>query len=166
MLKTKTSFSRNSVVFLLGKCYHFKADGNRNAKHTPTYRTVVSTSLDFDVSDKFNVYVIADEDSPTESCSTEIFDDATVMGNVEEFRRDFASRIWLTYRDDFAVLPGSTINTDCGWGCTLRAGQMMLAQALLLHLLGRGQFWVLFNVVVCAFPAYYLLTTFPTEFLD
>lgn len=108
MLKTKTSFSRNSAVFLLGKCYHFKAD---------------------------------DEDSPTESCSTDVFDDEPVMGNVDGFRRDFASRIWLTYRDDFATLPESNITTDCGWGCTLRAGQMMLAQALLLHFLGRDWTW-------------------------
>lgn len=27
VLKTKTYFSRNSPVFLLGKCYHFKTDG-------------------------------------------------------------------------------------------------------------------------------------------
>ncbi|XP_062853180.1 cysteine protease ATG4C [Trichomycterus rosablanca] len=107
-LKTKTSFSRHSAVFLLGKCYHFKVE---------------------------------DEESSTESCSTEALDDDAVMGNVDGFRRDFASRIWLTYREEFAPLSDSNVTSDCGWGCTLRAGQMMLAQALLLHFLGRDWTW-------------------------
>ncbi|XP_076026291.1 cysteine protease ATG4C [Genypterus blacodes] len=103
-LKSKTSFSRNSPVLLLGKCYHFKAE---------------------------------DDDSLTEASSDEDF----VMGNVESFRRDFASRVWLTYREEFPPLLGSTLTSDCGWGCMLRAGQMMLAQALILHFLGRDWTW-------------------------
>lgn len=106
-LKSKTSFSRNSPVLLLGKCYHFKAE---------------------------------DDDSLTEACS-EASDEDFVMGNVEAFRKDFASRLWLTYREEFPPLPGSTLTSDCGWGCMLRAGQMMLAQGLVLHLLGRDWTW-------------------------
>lgn len=107
-LKSKTSFSRNSPVLLLGKYYHFKAE---------------------------------DEDSPTEEACCEAADEDFVMGNVEAFRRDFASRVWLTYREEFPPLLGSTLTSDCGWGCMLRAGQMMLAQALVLHLLGRDWTW-------------------------
>ncbi|XP_041791207.1 cysteine protease ATG4C isoform X2 [Chelmon rostratus] len=106
-LKSKTSFSRNSPVLLLGKCYHFKAE---------------------------------DDDGPVEACY-ELSDGDFVMGNVEAFRKDFASRLWLTYREEFPPLPGSTLTSDCGWGCMLRAGQMMLAQALILHLLGRDWTW-------------------------
>ncbi|KAM4629088.1 cysteine protease ATG4C [Polymixia lowei] len=106
-LKSKTSFSRNSPVFLLGKCYHFKAE---------------------------------DDDSLREDCY-EASDEDLVLGNVEAFRRDFASRVWLTYRKEFPPLPGSTLTSDCGWGCMLRAGQMMLAQALTLHFLGRNWTW-------------------------
>ncbi|XP_067315917.1 cysteine protease ATG4C [Pseudorasbora parva] len=107
-LKSKTAFSRNSPVFLLGKCYHFKA---------------------------------VDDESPTESCTAEALDGDVVTGNVDGFRRDFASRVWLTYREEFPALPGSTLTSDCGWGCTVRAGQMILAQALMLHILGRDWTW-------------------------
>ncbi|KAM9831847.1 cysteine protease ATG4C [Neosynchiropus ocellatus] len=105
-LKTKTSFSRNSPVLLLGKCYHFKAE---------------------DEDDVIDAHDAADEDS--------------VMGNVEAFRKDFTSRLWMTYREAFPPLPGSSLTSDCGWGCMLRAGQMMLAQALVLHCLGRDWTW-------------------------
>lgn len=105
-LKSKTSFSRNSPVFLLGKCYHFKVE---------------------------------DEESPTNISSVQSAEEEIVMGDVEAFRKDFASRVWLTYREDFPALFGSALTSDCGWGCTLRAGQMMLAQGLINHFLGRGE---------------------------
>ncbi|XP_066547923.1 cysteine protease ATG4C isoform X2 [Amia ocellicauda] len=108
ILKTKTYFSRNSPVFLLGKCYHFKAQ---------------------------------DADSPTKSGGAVAPEQELVTGNVEEFRRDFTSRVWLTYREEFPVIAGSGLSSDCGWGCTLRAGQMMLAQALMLRFLGRDWTW-------------------------
>ncbi|KAI4549482.1 hypothetical protein MG293_001812 [Ovis ammon polii] len=108
VLKTKTYFSRNSPVLLLGKCYHFK-------------------------------YEDEDELLPARSGCT--IEDHVIAGNVEEFRKDFISRIWLTYREEFPQIEGSALTTDCGWGCTLRTGQMLLAQGLILHFLGRAWTW-------------------------
>ncbi|KFO05305.1 Cysteine protease ATG4C, partial [Balearica regulorum gibbericeps] len=108
VLKTKTYFSRNSPVFLLGKCYHFKTDESSE---------------------------LSSDGSNFDKINTEI------SGNVEEFRKDFISRIWLTYREEFPQIKGSALTTDCGWGCTLRTGQMLLAQGLMLHFLGRAWVW-------------------------
>ncbi len=45
--------------------------------------------------------------------------------------------MWLTYRKNFNCLLDSGFIDDNGWGCVIRAGQMILAQGLKQHLLGR-----------------------------
>jgi cysteine protease ATG4 len=81
----------------------------------------------------------------------------------EAFLSDFESKIWMTYRSNFTPIPkdptrdGSTSLTlsvrlrsqllesqgftaDTGWGCMIRSGQSLLANAMAILSLGRGMF--------------------------
>ncbi|OQV03493.1 hypothetical protein CLAIMM_08532 [Cladophialophora immunda] len=75
------------------------------------------------------------------------------------FLDDFESRIWMTYRSNFTPIPrsqepGSSVSlslsvrlrnlterdgfsSDTGWGCMIRSGQSLLANALVMLHLGR-----------------------------
>lgn len=114
-MKLKTNFSKESPVWLLGKCYHRKVEDPEEAELGQDIAAFTQSQAD-------------------------------IAGNSEEegiegFKQDFLSRIWLTYRREFPILNGSTYSSDCGWGCMLRSGQMLLAQALISHFLGRNWRW-------------------------
>ena len=73
-----------------------------------------------------------------------------------DFLDDCESRIWFTYRSNFPAIKKSSeasmtfsvrlrslgdqagFTSDTGWGCMIRSGQSLLANALLLLRLGRG----------------------------
>ncbi|XP_071055196.1 cysteine protease ATG4C [Onthophagus taurus] len=112
-MKLKTNFSKESPVWLLGRCYHKKLEN--------TDLTEVATDVAAFQS-QGNLTTNEDE-------------------GFEGFKSDFISRIWMTYRREFPLLNGSSYSSDCGWGCMLRSGQMMLAQALICHILGRSWRW-------------------------
>ncbi len=60
---------------------------------------------------------------------------------MEGFLEDFSSRAWFTYRKDFEEFKNSRLVTDTGWGCMIRSGQMILANALICQKLGRHWRW-------------------------
>ncbi|KAK3827890.1 MAG: hypothetical protein J3Q66DRAFT_276500 [Benniella sp.] len=56
---------------------------------------------------------------------------------LRQFMMDFQSRLWFTYRKDLARIEPSFYTCDSGWGCMMRTGQSLLAQAFVQVLLGR-----------------------------
>ncbi|RZC47979.1 hypothetical protein C5167_040939 [Papaver somniferum] len=64
--------------------------------------------------------------------------DSTHGNGLVEFVDDFSSRIWMTYRKGFSAIADSKLTSDVHWGCMHRSSQMLVAQALLFHHLGRS----------------------------
>ncbi|KAM6970739.1 cysteine protease ATG4A [Aplochiton taeniatus] len=64
-----------------------------------------------------------------------------VKTKKSELLSDVHSRLWFTYRKKFSPIGGTGPSSDAGWGCMLRCGQMILAQALVCRHLGRAWRW-------------------------
>jgi hypothetical protein len=45
--------------------------------------------------------------------------------------------VWFTYREKIKI--AEDLNSDVGWGCLPRVGQMVMAQALLKYFMLEGQ---------------------------
>ncbi len=106
-------------------------------------------------------------ETPPESVSTSLdsslaYEDAPLDGGwPPAFLDDFESRIWMTYRSEFEPIAKSQdpkalaalsfsmrlktqlsdqtgFASDSGWGCMIRSGQSLLANAMVWQRLGRG----------------------------
>jgi cysteine protease ATG4 len=165
--KIRSNFNKETAIWVLGRCYHQKITplpsmetssvelGNMMLGNGLENR-IMTLSMHEEQPTSSEVYLNAQ--TPTSSDGDENHIDRAiepaeetgqdVAGNYEDgidgFKKDFVSRIWMTYRKDFAVMPIEPSNpsggytSDCGWGCMIRSGQMLLAQALVTHFLGRS----------------------------
>jgi cysteine protease ATG4 len=58
--------------------------------------------------------------------------------DVAARQADEESLLYFSYRNEFSELSPYGYTSDAGWGCMLRASQMLLAQALKVHYRGRN----------------------------
>ncbi|KAL5004676.1 hypothetical protein ScPMuIL_018132 [Solemya velum] len=66
----------------------------------------------------------------------------STLYDLDELKQDIKSRLWFTYRKNFPSIGGvNGPGSDTGWGCMLRCGQMLVAQALVTRHLGREWRW-------------------------
>ncbi|KAJ9586503.1 hypothetical protein L9F63_019861, partial [Diploptera punctata] len=65
----------------------------------------------------------------------------SAIHDLEIIRKDIRSKLWFSYRRNFVPIGDTGHTTDKGWGCMLRCGQMVLAQALICLHLGRDWSW-------------------------
>lgn len=100
------------------------------------------------------------QSSPESLSSSLARDDLSRGGWPQAFLDDFAARFWMTYRSDFEPIPKSRdpratsvlslpmciksqlgdqagFSSDSGWGCMIRSGQSLLANAMAILRLGR-----------------------------
>ncbi|CAD5235438.1 unnamed protein product [Bursaphelenchus xylophilus] len=59
----------------------------------------------------------------------------------EEIKKAAKALCWFTYRTNFPAIGGDGPTSDKGWGCMLRCGQMLMAEALKTVHVGRGWEW-------------------------
>lgn len=150
--KMRSSFSKESAIWVLGRCYHRKMSPLPSMETSLEMSNILENKLtlannaELAVSLQHEPYEATYEPNeeieyPVEPAEEMGADASDYEDGVDGFKKDFITRIWMTYRREFPIIVGdmnTNFTSDCGWGCMIRSGQMLLAQALVMHFLGRS----------------------------
>jgi hypothetical protein len=146
----------SAPVWCLGKQYKLSPAGERPAE------SIAQEDSGILVESPPNTQTATPPDSVAGSLDSALaYDDGRDGGWPPPFLDDFEARIWLTYRSNFPAIPKSQdpkalssmslavrlrslgeqggFTSDTGWGCMIRSGQSLLANAFLNLKLGRGK---------------------------
>lgn len=147
-------------IWLLGERYHPKPPLKSTPSDTPSSTRFTETPQNERGEDESWIQTSVDETDRKEAPNGQ--DPAQYGGWPSAFLDDFESRIWMTYRSGFTAIaksqdpkatatmsfrvrmqnlasPGFT--SDTGFGCMIRSGQCILANALQVLKLGRDWRW-------------------------
>lgn len=107
--------------------------------------------------DAKRIKLAAREKTSAGELEAESHDSEPDRGWPPDFLDDCESRLWFTYRSNFTAIKKSSdasmtlsvrlrslgdpggFTSDTGWGCMIRSGQSLLANALVMLRLGRGK---------------------------
>lgn len=155
---------RDQPVWCLGSSYRLNSSPNTKSETSPTS----PSSEEAPPKDYLPSHLDTLPETPPESASTSLdsslaYEEAPLDGGwPPAFLDDFESRIWMTYRSEFEPIAKSPdpkalaalsfsmrlktqlsdqngFSSDSGWGCMIRSGQSLLANAMICQRLGRGK---------------------------
>lgn len=157
---------KDQPVWCLGNSY--RLNNNSSAPKTPEATSTTSTAADESSAAAAagqgpTKLPVTPPDSISSSLGSSLaYEDAPRDGGwPPAFLDDFESRVWMTYRSEFDPIAKSHdpkalaalsfsmrlktqlsdqagFSSDSGWGCMIRSGQSLLANAMLVEKLGRG----------------------------
>lgn len=154
----KNDDASGSCIWCLGKEYAIQTtpNGSRAPESEDERRELALNGQNSHQDAKGINFAVTNGTSAAEP-KTQSHDSEADRGWPSEFLDDCESRLWYTYRSNFPAIKKSSdasmtlsvrlrslgdqggFTSDTGWGCMIRSGQSLLANALIVLRLGRGK---------------------------
>ena len=154
----KNDDASGSCIWCLGRQYATRhtLNGSRDSD-TEVKRKDSAPNGPDSHQDAKRIKLAATTETSTGELEAQSHDSEADRGWPLEFLDDCESRLWFTYRSSFTAIKKSSdasmtlsvrlrslgdqggFTSDTGWGCMIRSGQSLLANALVMLRLGRGR---------------------------